>query len=142
MKRTSTLKRKTPLKRHKRLNPLSPKQAALNEEWNRITDEKAKEIGYFCQWCHEPGQRDDRLHIFPPMGYLDGHHTKKPRSSHNEKKYCYVCHRLCHYFIEAHNIDVGEYPDEEAWKLRNTEMDLSYLNHTPDNIHAKEVSNG
>jgi len=142
LKRTAQLKRKTPLKRHKRLNPVSPKQAALNEEWNRITDEKAKEIGYFCQWCHEPGQRDERLHIFPPMGYLDGHHTKKPRTSHNEKKYCYVCHRLCHYFIEAHNIDVGEYPDEEAWKLRNTEMDLSYLNHTPDNIHAKEVSNG
>jgi len=120
MKRTA-LKRKTPLKAHKRLNPVSPKQAALNEEWNEITNEKAKELGYLCQWCHKPGQRDDKDHIFPPNGYLDGHHTRKPRSSHNEKKYCYVCHRLCHFFIDTHNIDVTVYLDEEAWVNRDKE---------------------
>jgi hypothetical protein len=121
MKRTA-LKRKTPLKAHKRLNPVSPKQAALNEEWNEITNEKVKKLDYLCQWCHKPGQRDDKYHIFPPNGYLDGHHTRKPRSSHNEKKYCYVCHRLCHFFIDTHNIDVSVYPDEEAWVNREKEV--------------------
>jgi len=117
MKRTA-LKRKTPLKAHKRLNPVSPKQAAVNELWHEVTDQKAAELGFICQWCHEPGQRDNPNRIFPPMAYLDGHHIKKRRYADHTKKNCYIAHRLCHIFIETHNIDVRIYPDEEAWENR------------------------
>jgi len=100
--------KRTALKRHKRLNPVSPRQAALNEEWREITDSKARELGFICQWCHRPG------------GYLDGHHIIKRRYNIHTKENCYVCHRLCHSFIEEHNIDVTVYRDEEAWKAKPT----------------------
>jgi hypothetical protein len=117
MKRTA-LKRKTALKAHKRLSPISPKQAAKNKAWKEVTDEKAEELDYICQWCHQPGQRDNPNRIFPPMAYLTGHHIKKRRYNDHTKENCYVCHWLCHDFIELWNIDVTEYPDEEVWKNR------------------------
>lgn len=113
--------KQTPLKRHKRINPISLKQAAINELWREATDEKAEELDYICQWCHEPGQRDNPGRIFNPGAYLDGHHIKKRRYADHTKGNCYVCHRLCHYFIETHIIDVKIYPDEEAWANRNKE---------------------
>jgi len=112
MKRTA-LKRKTPLKAHKRLNPVSPKQAAINELWREITDERASEENFTCQWCHGPGQRTDPQNIFT---YLDGHHKTKRRYNIHTKENCYIAHRLCHGFIEEYGIDVRVYPDKRAWK--------------------------
>jgi len=104
--------KRTPLKRYKRLNPISPKRAAINELWREITDEKAEELDYICRWCHGFGQRDDSREIFT---YLDGHHIEKRRYNIHTGKNCYIVHRPCHGFIEDHNIDVKIYPDKEAW---------------------------
>lgn len=108
--------KQTPLKRYKRLNPISPKQAAINEEWNEITNEKAEELGYLCQWCHGLGQRTNPRDIFT---YLDGHHKTKRRYNIHTKENCYITHRLCHGFIDDHSIDVEIYPDKRAWEVTN-----------------------
>lgn len=116
--RQTTLQRRTPLKAkrglrpRKRINRISPMQAARNQLWNEITDERAIEEHHICQWCHQSGQR-----LYPQLlSYLDGHHTVKPRRSHNKPEYCYIVHRFqCHGEIEDNNIDVRVYHDREAW---------------------------
>jgi len=114
MKRT-LLKRKTPLKARKGLNPVSDKQRVKNALWNKITDERAEEEGYICQWCHSIGQR-----LSPSLSYyLDGHHILKRRYNIHTRENCYVCHRFgCHGEIEDKNIDVRECPDRESWEHR------------------------
>lgn len=110
MKQTA-LNRKTPLKARKRLNPISDKQRERNALWKEITDQKAKDLDYICQWCGLPGKRD--------YGYahLDGHHTIKRRYRIDTPEICYVCHQIgCHPFIEEHNIDVRIYPNKKAWE--------------------------
>ncbi len=104
LKRKTPLKGYSPLKAHKGLNKVSTKQKVINELWREITDQKAKDLNYICQWCHLPGRRDDD---FNP---LDGHHTIKRRFGIHTYKDCFICHRLCHNFIEENNIDVSEYP--------------------------------
>jgi hypothetical protein len=106
------MKRTQGLTRHKRLNPKSDQQRERDRLWNEITAERCYEMGFICLWCGRPGQRNDPTRF----DYLDGHHTKKPRRSHNEKKYCYPVHRApCHGEIEDNNIDVEQYPNRENW---------------------------
>ncbi|GAH56543.1 unnamed protein product [marine sediment metagenome] len=62
--------KQTELKRRKGLNPISDKQRAKNKHWNEVTAEKCYEVGFMCQWCGFPGQRNDRT-LF---SFLDGHH--------------------------------------------------------------------
>jgi len=118
----TTLKRKTRLKAHKgltrrkRLAPVSDKQKTKNTLWDKITDERCYELGFMCQWCHRPGQRNDPSRFWD---FLDGHHIEKRRYNIHTKKNCYIAHRLCHDFIEDNSIDVREYPDKEAWEQRN-----------------------
>ena len=105
MKQTA-LKRKTPLKSHKPLkaykglNKVSDKQRLINAKWKAITDQKAKNLNYICQWCHLPGRRDD---AFNP---LDGHHIIKRRYNIHTYMNCLLCHRLCHQALELHNIGI------------------------------------
>jgi len=96
------LKRKTPLNVYKGLNPVSDRQRAINALWKAITDQKAKDLNYTCQWCHLPGRRDD------PFNPLEGHHIIKRRYNIHTYENCFVCHRLCHNFIEINNIDVRQ----------------------------------
>ena len=115
MKRTA-LKRHTPLKAHKGLIPISPKQKAKNELWNRTTDERAEEEHYRCQWCHKLGNRNPNS-----FSYLNGHHKIKRRYNIHTKENCYVVHEFkCHGEIEDNNVDVRVYPDREAWERRDS----------------------
>lgn len=112
MRRTKGLTRK------KGLKPVSEKQKAKNENWNRTTDEKAAELNHICQWCNFRGQR--RTPTSFPYSYLDGHHIIKRRYNVHTKENCYICHRYpCHREIEDNNIDVTKYPNREAWWLRS-----------------------
>jgi len=105
--------------RRTRLKPISEKQRAKNAHWKEVTDRKAEDLGYICQWCGLVGSRvldDDWAH-------LDGHHVIKRRYNVNTPENCYVCHRLCHQFIGGENpehtpIDVRVYPSKKAWEAR------------------------
>lgn len=103
MKKTP-LRRYTPLKSYKGLNPVSDRQKLINALWREITDQKAKDLNNICQWCHLPGRRD------APFNKLIGHHIIKRRYQLNTYENCFVCHRLCHNFIEINNIDVAKHP--------------------------------
>ena len=97
---------KTPLRK------VSLKQAALDAEWHVITDQKAKDLGYICQWCGET--------LAAYCGYsYDGHHIiKRSHGRIDTYENCYVCRRACHRFIEDNNIDVSKYPNQESWNRR------------------------
>jgi len=72
---------------------VSDKQKIKNAHWKKVTGERARELGYICQWCGKKGQRID------PNGwdYLDGHHIIPRRYNIHIKENCYIVHRVsCH----------------------------------------------
>lgn len=76
-----------------RIKPISDKQREKNAEWRSVTDEKARELDYICQWCGKKGQRIDP----EAWDYLDGHHIIPRRYNIHTKKNCYIVHRVqCH----------------------------------------------
>lgn len=83
-----------------------------NAHWDKITEERAEEECYICQWCHHIGQR-----LSPDIpAYLDGHHIIKRRYNIHTKDNCYIVHRFrCHGEIEDNNVDVRIFPNREAW---------------------------
>jgi len=79
--------------KHTRIKPISAKQAVKNAHWKKITDERAKEEDYVCQWCGKRGQRTD----MEGWDYLDGHHIIPRRYNIHTKENCYIVHRVrCH----------------------------------------------
>ena len=100
------LTKRTPIKH------TSNKQKEKNKHWKEVTNQKASDLHYLCQWC---GKLGDML-IMDTSFCLDGHHIIKRRYNIHTYKNCYICHRLCHCFIEDHNIDVGVYPNKKAWE--------------------------
>ena len=115
LKTRKRLERRTPLKASKGLAPVSEKQRAKNILWNKITDERAAEEYFICQWCHKQGQR-----LYPDRfwDWLDGHHIVKRRHNNHTRENCYIAHRLCHNFIEDNNIDVSLYRNKQEWDAR------------------------
>jgi 5-methylcytosine-specific restriction endonuclease McrA len=117
MKRTAPkartpLKRKAGLESRKPLKPMSKKQRTKNRLWKGIADGRAEEENFTCQWCHRRGQRTDPQRL----DYLDGHHIIKRRYNIHMRENCYICHRFkCHGEIEDNNVDVGLFPNREAW---------------------------
>lgn len=87
------LMKKTPLKRRTPLRKVSDKQRIKNKLWADITDEKAKELNYICEYCGKKGQR-----VFSEgWDYLDGHHKIKRRFNVHTKENCQIVHRInCH----------------------------------------------
>lgn len=80
--------------RKSRIKPISAKQAVKNAHWKKVTDERAKEENYTCQWCGKRGQRDSSMALF---SYLDGHHIIPRRYNIHTKENCYIVHRVsCH----------------------------------------------
>ena len=105
MKQTQ-LTRKTPLKSRKPINKVSERQKAINLAWGEITDARAKEENFICQWCGRPGQRTTP-HKFD---YLNGHHKIPRRYNIHTKDNCYIVHQaLCHPMADRY---VKEYPQE------------------------------
>ena len=99
-----------------RLKPIGQKQREKNAEWKRITDERAEEENYICQWCGKSGRRDDE---FNP---LDGHHSqRRSRGRIDTPENCYLCHRLCHSEIEDNNVDTLVYKSRKEW-LKSKEV--------------------
>jgi len=110
----SKLKVKTPLKAHKRINPISQKQKAKNDLWSKYTEERIVELGGICEWCGKHGKRKG------VDNFLSGHHKIKRRFNNYEKSNVYVCHWItCHQFIEQNGVDVTKYPNKIAWENRN-----------------------
>lgn len=100
--------RKTPLRK------ISKKQRGKQAVWDSVTDQKAQDLNYICEWCGKKGHRDkDRKNDW---FYLWGHHKKK-RSLGREDTYenCYLIHYLCHSFVEQKGIDVNKYPSRKEW---------------------------
>ena len=116
LKRKTPLKSSTPLKARKRLNPISDRQRERNAKWKKITDQKALNLNHICQWCGKLGRRDD------PFNPLEGHHIIKRSYRIDTWENCYLCHRLCHSFIEDNSIDVREFPNKKAWENRHNQQ--------------------
>jgi hypothetical protein len=106
------LRSSTALKSHKKINSISAKQRERNKNWREITDKKCVDTGFICQWCGEYGKRDDD---FNP---LDGHHIKKRRYMIDTYENDFICHRLCHQFIEDNGIKVEVYSNKIAYDNR------------------------
>ena len=87
-----------------RINPISDKQKEKNKQWKAITDRKVKDLNNICQWCGRFGW------------LLDGHHIIKRRYGIDTYENCYICHRLCHGFIEDNNVDVRIYKSKEEYE--------------------------
>ena len=113
----SPLIRKTPLKAHKRLKPMSDKQKERNTEWQRIKFRRcallAEKYDFTpCEYCGAPGilyvGRHEDLNGFDP------HHIDGDRNNNNESN-CYICHRKCHSFITDNNVQV----EQEGFEGRN-----------------------
>ena len=100
--------------RKTRLRPISDKQRAKNAHWNEVTISKCYEVGFICQWCGQPGQRNDNTRF----DYLDGHHIIKRRFNIHTKENCYIVHRApCHGEVDI--TDVLQYPNREVWLRSN-----------------------
>ncbi len=93
----------------RRINLISPKQKEKNKHWKEITARKADDLYGICQWCNQWGS------LYGDFNPLDGHHTIKRRHNRNEYEDCYLCHRLCHSFIEDKNIDVSVIKTKREW---------------------------
>jgi len=90
------------------LNKVSDKQAQINKVWQKITDEKAREVRFICQLCGKLGQRHSSMAVFT---YLDGHHIIPRRFNIHTKENCYIVHRIsCH---EKADRIIREYPSEQ-----------------------------
>lgn len=98
--------------RKTQIKPISDKQAIKNAHWKKVTDERAEEECYLCQWCSERGQR---INPDNPWTYLTGHHTIKRRYNIHTRETCYIVHLICHGEIGDNNVDVKKYPNREAW---------------------------
>lgn len=86
--------KRSPLKR----TP-SKKQQEKNRLWREITLTKWVEQNHKCSWCHQPTRMPT------------GHHIVKRRYNNHTKENCFVAPWLpCHSFIDAHSIDVTQYP--------------------------------
>ena len=98
------------------LRKISKKQAEKNKLWKLITITKAINLGYICQWCGKKGRFDGS------MNSLSGHHIiKRSQGRLDTDENCYVCHWLCHQFIDDNSIDVSKYPSEEVWRALHGE---------------------
>ena len=84
---------------------ISDKQKIKNAHWKKVSDEKAEELHYRCQWCGKKGVRDPKN-----WRHLNGHHIIPRRFNIHTKKNCYIVHQvICHGFIDDW-IDVTKYP--------------------------------
>lgn len=91
--------KRTPFKK------VSKKQALKLAKWQAV---KIVRIHYLiskygapvCEYCGE----NKSGHEF---WILDGHHIDGNRNN-NDPSNCYVCHRICHSWIEDHNIKVKQ----------------------------------
>jgi len=106
--------KRTPLRRTKGLNPISKKQRVKQSAWNKKVSAKRRELNFICQWCGRKGHDYN-----PELPYfLGGHHAdvKRSHGGMNIEQEPYVCHNICHQFIDDHNIDVNQYPTKRAWE--------------------------
>lgn len=103
------------------LKKTSKKQADKQSLWNEKVEAKILQDGYYCQWCGKDGHRRNKDDMF----YLGGHHPIKRRF--NVEQEPFICHNICHLFIEDHNIDVIKYPNKEVWltKVKDEETTAS-----------------
>jgi len=86
--------------RNSTIKPISAKQRAKNRSWKAVTDDRTKRLDWLCEWCGTSGARTSS---WDP---LDGHHIEKRRNNNHFESNCFVCHRLCHRYIEDNNIKV------------------------------------
>jgi hypothetical protein len=107
----STLKTYSKLEATTALNPITDKQKKINATWKEITDQKSKDLDYICQWCGLPGKRDAGFNC------LTGHHILKRRFGVHTYDNDFVCHLLCHSFIEDHSVDVTKIHNSEEYKM-------------------------
>lgn len=105
--------KRTPLRKK------SKKQTEKDKHWKEVTNQKAKDLSFRCQWC---GQLGTRVWNENPWQYLSGHHKIKRRFNIHTYENCYLCHVLpCHHFLETLGVDVREYPTLAVWELRKQE---------------------
>lgn len=98
----------------KRIKPISDKQKIKNALWNKITNGRCEKLGYICEYCGKRGQRINS----EALDWLDGHHIqRRSRGRIDTEENCYICHRVCHSYIEDHNIIVsqGDYWKRKYW---------------------------
>ena len=95
-----------------RLRPISDKQKEKNKRWKAITDQKARDLNYICQWSGGLGHREDP----ESLSYLDGHHIVPRRYNIHTYDNCYLCLRKYHIFIEDNNIDVAIHKNKKEYE--------------------------
>ena len=97
------IRRKTPLK------PISEKGKAKAKVWENIFAIRLGKLyikygWHICEYCGQPGRRN------ASFNRLDGHHIiHKSLGGKDTPDNCFVCHRLCHDFIQLNHIDVTEF---------------------------------
>ena len=97
MKRTA-LKRKTPLRAKKRINPMSARAKAEMKVWHKVKLERIQllldKFGYIpCEYCKRPIQDGSEIYC------LEGHHNNHNRRE-NTVANCRITHRFCNQQIE------------------------------------------
>lgn len=94
------------------LNRVSAKQKDKNEKWLITKAAKLKQIK-ICQWCGL-GEGANYLWV------LNAHHIlSRARGGDDSWGNCAIVHRACHLLIHDQNVDLSEYPNMEAWRMKN-----------------------
>jgi hypothetical protein len=106
----------TKLQGKKKLNPFTEKQRAIQLEWSKVVQQKSKDLNFICQWCGRQGQ-PTKAGI--SRNCLTGHHIIKRRFGIHTYENAFICHWLCHDYIETHGVNVVEYPSKLVWEKRN-----------------------
>lgn len=98
------------LKTNAKIKPITEKQKKINATWKEVTDQRAKDVNFICEWCGKPGKRDAGFNC------LTGHHILKRRYNDHNYSNCFCCHLLCHQEIENNAIDVRVIHNLHEWQ--------------------------
>jgi len=107
---------KAKLKANKHINKISQKQKYINSEWHKNVQQKCEDLDFTCQWC---GKKGLPTKSGIRRNCLTGHHIIKRRFGVHTYANVYICHWLCHDYIEIHNVSVLKYPTKLDWEKRN-----------------------
>jgi hypothetical protein len=125
-----TLKPKTKLKikgltfkKRKPIKQMSDKQKVKTAKWNELTDIKAEQENYICEWCQRIGSREKDSPI-----YLDGHHIERRNAGNFIMSNLYVVHRYnCHRFITDNNVKCYEFANAIEWNKAHPENQFKII---------------
>lgn len=113
--------KRTELKRNKPIKKVSEKQKEKNAHWNKVTDQRCRELEFTCQWCGMCGSR-----IMSGWYFLEGHHiVRRSRGRIDTAENCYPCHGRCHSFITDNNVDINVYRNKKEWEARDERTNRS-----------------